>query len=431
MPTSTTLRYVDPTHSAGLMSTYASATSALATATGRMDFISNSRLARGAHASLAIISAESVNATATNTQVGAKATLAIFENTVNLLALAREESQYAFRLNRPSNIIYFSIFTLLFLYFLGAVYKSRYHWFNICFVCGYALEFCGFLGRILGFVDDKNSSSFILQYVALTISPAFIMGGVYFLFAQMVVITSPRYSVLKPMWYSYFFITFDVVSLLIQATGGGMASAETNQQKSSAPGANVMITGIAVQIFAMSIFLVFWFQFLIRLYFKDVNYFDGNNFSKKKSFKNFMLLLFNTPSTKEHKDRLDSSYNPQYQYIRKRKLFNYYPLAISLAVIVIYIRCVYRVVELAQGWRGYLIDHEVYLMVLDALMIAIAGIIFVPFHPLIVFGSELVIKVKDIKNQTRMQRGEPISTPSSEDNASVNSQTNMEKQYVV
>jgi hypothetical protein len=37
-------------------------------------------------------------------------------------------------------------------------------------------------------------------------------------------------------------------------------------------------------------------------------------------------------------------------------------VGISIGTILILIRCVYRVIELAQGWSGYLITHEPYFM---------------------------------------------------------------------
>lgn len=92
---------------------------------------------------------------------------------------------------------------------------------------------------------------------------------VYTFYLAMVVIHGRQYSVLKPMWYSYFFITADVVSLLIQAAGGGIASVASSSHKDSSVGTNIMIAGIAAQVVAMTIFLVFWFEFLNRLYFKN------------------------------------------------------------------------------------------------------------------------------------------------------------------
>lgn len=37
-------------------------------------------------------------------------------------------------------------------------------------------------------------------------------------------------------------------------------------------------------------------------------------------------------------------------------------VGISIGTILILIRCVYRVIELPQGWSGYLITHEPYFM---------------------------------------------------------------------
>ena len=44
-----------------------------------------------------------------------------------------------------------------------------------------------------------------------------------------------------------FFITADVVSLLIQAAGGGIASVASSNHKDSSVGTNIMIAGIAAR----------------------------------------------------------------------------------------------------------------------------------------------------------------------------------------
>ena len=59
-----------------------------------MDYISASRIIRGAQASLSIISAEHVLETATATDVQAQATQIIWQATENLLDLAWEENVY-------------------------------------------------------------------------------------------------------------------------------------------------------------------------------------------------------------------------------------------------------------------------------------------------------------------------------------------------
>jgi RTA1 like protein. len=263
--------------------------------------------------------------------------------------------------------------------------------------------------------NTTDINLFLLQYISLTIAPAFIMGGIYFIFAQVVVIHGREFSVLKPMWYSYFFIATDIISLMIQAGGGGASSSASKNHQDTAPGTNTMIAGILFQVVAMTIFLGFWFEFLNRIYFKysKVISQSTDNPLAKRSFGNYFKLLFNTKSARAfRRDHLDSYYNPKFADIRKRKLLDWFPLAVTVSVVAIYIRCVYRVAELSQGFDGYLVTTEVFLMVLDALMIAICGLIFVPFHPVWVFGSSNVIKLATIKKNHDQHDEEKVESNS-------------------
>ncbi|EGW33098.1 uncharacterized protein SPAPADRAFT_60405 [Spathaspora passalidarum NRRL Y-27907] len=402
VPTSTTLSSIDPTNAPALVQSFSSALERAFTETGYYNLLSLSQVARGAEASMTIISAEEVLATATDSAVQASATQAIFEATVNLKALEWDQNLFNIVLNRPANIIYLIIYFIIFIYVALMIIKSRYWWYNVTFFCGYGLEFIGFLGRVLAFSDDTNMKFYLMQIICLTIAPAFIMAGIYFLFAQLVVIHGRQYSVLKPMWYSYFFIATDVLSLLIQAGGGASASVASSHHENTKPGTNTMIAGIVVQVSAMTVFLVFWFEFLNRIYFKNAKVSSDSEKSNrpyaKRSFVNAFRLLLNVKAVRQYRHtHLESHYNQKFVSIRERKLFDWMPLAMTIAVIVIYIRCVYRVVELAQGFQGFLINHEVFLMVLDALMIAIAGLIFIPFHPVWIFGKQNIVKLATIK----------------------------------
>ena len=55
--------------------------------------------------------------------------------------------------------------------------------------------------------------------------------------------------------------------------------------------------------------------------------------------------------------------------------------ATSGAAFCIVVRNFYRAVELGQGWKGYLITHEVYFAVLDGALMAICVLIFNVFFP--------------------------------------------------
>lgn len=408
--TPTSFKSIDPTHTSDLSVLLSEAVVSIATATFAGDLVLLSEVIRGCQASLTVISAQQVLATATDDGVKAAATEAVFHAIYNLKELANEENLYGYHLNRGGNIFFFILFTSILIFTAGMISVSRYHWYNITFVCGFVLQFLGFLGRILAFTDNTNINYYLLQYVCLTISPAFIMGGIYFLFAQNVIVHGRSYSVMKPMWYSYFFVFCDVFSLIIQGIGGGMASVASNNKQDTRPGTWTMFGGIVFQVVAMSVFVIFWFEFITRIHFKDSKKITTESKYKKRSIKNWFLLLLNVKSVHSYKqNELEQFYNPKYASIRARSLVSYYPLGISVAVLVIYIRCIYRVVELKQGFSGYLVTHEVFLMTLDALMIAISGLIFIPFHPVFVFGKENILKlatIKQNKDETSDDNGE-------------------------
>lgn len=396
--TPTSLKSIDPSRASDLEHVLTQALASIATVTGAGDYVDLSEAIRGAEASLAVISAQNVLATATDALVQARATQVIVEAAYNLKVLAEEQSFYGHYLNRGGNIFFFVFFAAILAFNVGMLRWSRYHWYNITFVCGYLLQFLGFLGRILAFTDDANLNYYLLQYVSLSISPAFIMGGIYFLFAQNVVVHGRQYSVLKPMWYSYFFVLCDVVSLLVQAVGGAMASVAAQQNTDPRPGTWIMFGGVLFQLVAMTVFLVFWFEFIGRINFRNAKRTPTDSNLQNRTVKNWVKLWVHTKSVHAYKHtHLEQFYNPNYAVIRRRKLLPYYPLAISCAVLVIYIRCVYRVVELQQGFSGYLVTHEVFLMTLDALMIAISALIFIPFHPVFVFGKNNILEVATIK----------------------------------
>ena len=55
--------------------------------------------------------------------------------------------------------------------------------------------------------------------------------------------------------------------------------------------------------------------------------------------------------------------------------------ATAFSCTMIYMRSIYRTIELLQGWTGYLITHEPYFIGLDAVMMLLAVSIFNIIHP--------------------------------------------------
>lgn len=408
-----TLSSIDPTVVPALSNSIVNAAKSLATDTFHPDMILLSRVIRGAKASLTALEAQKVLATATDSSVVAQATDALFKAAYNLEDLAMEENLYDYVMNKGVNIFFLVMFALVLFFNIGMLWKSRYHWYNVTFICGFILEFLGFLGRVLSTTDYTDINFYLLQYAPLTIAPAFIMGGIYFIFAQNVIMYGREYTVLKPMWYTYFFVASDVICLVIQGVGGGMASSAAKNKENPDPGTWTMFVGVLAQVIAMSVFLIFWLNFLYRLYFRNAKAIEGDWKQKKRTPGNFFKLLFNIRSIRTYRNtQLEQFYNEKYTSIRQRKLIHYFPLAITIAVIAIYIRCIYRVVELKQGFSGYLITHEVFIMVLDAMLVLISGFVFIPFHPVFVFGQENVFNIKTVRNRkdVEVENGEKEAT---------------------
>lgn len=65
-----------------------------------------------------------------------------------------------------------------------------------------------------------------------------------------------------------------------------------------------------------------------------------------------------------------------------------HPIALGVATTTLFIRTVFRSVELSEGFSGKLANSEVQFMVLDGVMVIIACICMTVFHPGIGFGHK-------------------------------------------
>ena len=142
-----------------------------------------------------------------------------------------------------------------------------------------------------------------------------------------------RYSFIGPSTYLAIFITFDLLSIIIQAVGGGLASSASGKDPpgNTASGTHIMVAGIVIQLVSMSSFAVLWLIFLWRARAVPVSR---------------ILVLITT-----------------------------------FSAFCIMVRNFYRAVELGQGWKGYLITHEAYFAVLDGALMVMAVGVFNIFHP--------------------------------------------------
>ena len=142
-----------------------------------------------------------------------------------------------------------------------------------------------------------------------------------------------RYSPISSTLYLIIFISFDLLSIIVQAVGGGLASKAGGQDPpgNTKPGTHIMMAGIIIQLISMSMFALLYLMYLFRA--RAVGY--SKTLVAATTFVAFLIMVRNF----------------------------------------------YRSVELSQGWKGYLITHEVYFTVLDGALMAMAVITFNIFYP--------------------------------------------------
>jgi hypothetical protein len=143
---------------------------------------------------------------------------------------------------------------------------------------------------------------------------------------------------------------------MLQAAGGGLASTATHQGKSPNTGDNIMVAGLAFQVFTLLIFMLLCLDFAIRTW---------------RRFNSMGEAAFDQ--------------NPIYASLRQNWKFKGFLVALTLATICIFWRSAYRVVELGEGWQGDLIRHQWLFVGFEGVMVIVACLALNLFHPAFCF----------------------------------------------
>ncbi len=258
-------------------------------------------------------------------------------------------SEYGYQPSLGICITGLTLFTLSTIVHAYQMYTSRM-WWLVVLVIGGITEIIGYAARTYSWYDDTNLNAFLAQTCTLIIAPSFFSAALYVVFGIIINIVGRQYSTLAPKWYTIIFVICDLISLIVQAVGGGQAAiaAETNSDTSG--GTHIMVAGICFQMLTMSIYVLLVIMYIFRV-----------------SKANVKLT-------------------------EKMKIFI---VGMGIITLMIFIRCIYRTVELLGGWSGYIITHEVYFACLDGLPMVIALIAFNIFHPGIYIKSENKIDPMD------------------------------------
>ncbi|KAM7186224.1 RTA1 like domain containing protein, partial [Naviculisporaceae sp. PSN 640] len=226
------------------------------------------------------------------------------------------------------------------------ILKKKYSW---VIIMGALWETLAFIIHTLGTKDQQVVAYSIAWTLLFLLAPLWINAYAYMTFARMVQYWHPQQKVfLRARTIGMWFVLADIVSFIIQAAGGVMASpgGEPEQIKR---GLDIYTGGTALQQFFIFIFIGLMIMFqrqVTKLGYSSVGYASETGGVAKKSYKPLLFALYGT-------------------------------------LLFITVRIMFRIVEFAKGFGpdNPLPFNEIYIYVLDCLPMMIALLILAIFHP--------------------------------------------------
>ncbi|KAG9231196.1 RTA1 like protein-domain-containing protein [Amylocarpus encephaloides] len=256
-----------------------------------------------------------------------------------------EYTIYGYYPNLGLNAFFAGIFGLLALAQIGLGAFYRTYFFASVMAFGCIAEVVGYGGRIIMNDNPYSKLGFNMQISCLIFAPSFIAAGIYIIFKHVVQTFGPAKSRIPASYYLSIFVVCDLIALLLQATGGGLAGSAGEDQKQRDNGTDVMMAGIVFQVITMTIFISLVTDYTIR--------------------------------TTRSWDQVPISAEP----LRSKTLFRLFVIGITLAFVTVYARCVYRIAEMAGGWANPIMRNQTEFVVMEGVMIVVAGIAMTVLHP--------------------------------------------------
>src|SRR5690242_13656133 len=182
----------------------------------------------------------------------------------------------------------------------------------------------GYVLRYKSAGQPTELGPYIAQSMFIILPPSLYAATIYMIYGRLVVfVNAAEASIIRPTLVTKVFVLGDVLAFFMQGGGGGMMA----QASMADMGQKIMLIGLFVQLLFLGFFLCIGLVFWKRM---------------SKSPKKYAI--------------------PQYGKHSWDKLLK---MVLAAAVIII-LRCIFRVIEFAQGHDGYLVSHEIYIYIFDA-----------------------------------------------------------------
>jgi hypothetical protein len=218
----------------------------------------------------------------------------------------------------------------------------------------------GYIFRAVSINNPDSLMLYIAQSLFIILPPSLYAATVYMIFGRIVrLVDTPHFSLIRPERVTKIFVTGDIIAFFVQAGAGGMLA----MQDLATTGNKLMLVGLFAQLAFFGFFVVVSSVFHYRV-------------------AHSRLTMANT--------RVQQSYGRYHWTTLLKTLY--------VAVGLIIFRCIFRVVEFAQGRDGPIQANEVYIYAFDTVPMLIVQWLFNVIHSGMVLPSDAVLK-----------KGEPAS----------------------
>lgn len=214
----------------------------------------------------------------------------------------------------------------------------------------------------------------------------------------MLLVDGERHSLIRHKWLTKTFVIGDVISFLVQGGGGGIQAGGTLAMLHT--GEIIIVVGLFLQLAFFGFFIVVAGLFHYR--FVKANAVLALRYQRESTHQD----LFCGKMRPGHSPEMDHEVSGQHPTISAYQLpwrRHLYILYFTSGLIMI--RSIFRVVEYLQGNDGYLLRHEVYLYIFDALLMLVVMCSFNWVHP---------AQITDLAQQRKSQSDTIVLQPHSE-----------------
>ncbi|KAF5001046.1 hypothetical protein FDECE_11080 [Fusarium decemcellulare] len=295
-----------------------------------------------------------------------------------------KDADFAYYRYEPSlaaNATFVVLFALTTGLHVVQIWRTR-TWYLCALVVGGCAEVIGYIGRILGAAQDPGCwtmGPYIMQTLLILIAPALMAASIYMILGRIILLTEGEHiALIRRRWLTKIFVTGDVISLFMQAAGGGLMASDGSQDL----GEKIVVIGLFVQLTFFGFFII-----VAALY--------------------------------HHRLRKNPTTRASHPMVR----WQAYLITLYVTGVLIWVRSLFRVIEFLQGNDGQLMRSEAYVFVFDGLLMFTVLGWMNWFHPgeigLLLRGSEPItngfqlLKVGGSDKKDMMGVGETVSSANS------------------